>query len=294
MEKECKICPITLIFYFYTIQNMPKTIKRKRNNRRLKKLMRLNVQQPLTEDQLKHLPPFVLDQMNPKTPASLRALMFQRLTPQFIPQPTLTPQQQQVQNMKTNNDIKEQIINQARQDLINEQSRKSENLRREQEVKKSKVDAERKYKEDKAEFENQLKMESQFNELNEKIKDLEFKKLQHANDSKISQKKIELANQLAKVDQLKSENEKLRYDNIHNTLKNDVEAAVYKADRLKRENDALQKQLESNKQEEFKQQLDTAFTNIAKEKIRAQVLEEMNHERNSTVSKTNSECSWIQ
>ena len=239
--------------------------------------MRLNIQQPLTEDQLQ--------QLTPQTPASLRALMLQRLTPQFIPQPTLTPQQQQVQNMKTNNDIKEQIINQARQDLINEQSRKSENLRREQEVKKSKVDAERKYKEDKAEFENQLKMESQFNELNEKIKDLEFKKLQHANDSKISQKKIELANQLAKVDQLKSENEKLRYDNIHNTLKNDVEAAVYKADRLKRENDALQKQLEANKQEEFKQQLDTAFTNIAKENIRAQVLEEMNHERNSTVSK---------
>ena len=84
--------------------------------------MRPNVQQPLTEDQLQ--------QLTPQIPASLKTLMLQRLTPQFIYQPTLTPQQQQVQNMKTNNDIKEQIINQARQDLINEQSRKSENLRR--------------------------------------------------------------------------------------------------------------------------------------------------------------------
>ena len=67
---------------------------------------------------------------------TLRSMLMQRLAPSYIQMPTMSPQQQQVQNLKNNNDIKEQTINQTKQDMINENERKRMLVKKEAEQKR--------------------------------------------------------------------------------------------------------------------------------------------------------------
>ena len=88
------------------------------------------------------LPPHILDKIPPglsmkPNAATIRQIAMQQMTRNMFPlNYNLTPQQQQVQNMKSNNDLKENAINQAKQDMINENERKRELQRQEAETKR--------------------------------------------------------------------------------------------------------------------------------------------------------------
>ena len=101
------------------------------------------------------LPPHILDKIPPgmsirPNAASIKQMAMQQMTRNMIPLPfNLTPQQQQVQNMRSNNDLKENAINQAKQDMINENERKralqkqEADAKRENQLFKHTLDAER-------------------------------------------------------------------------------------------------------------------------------------------------------
>ena len=195
--------------------------------------------------------------------------MISQFIPQYIP-----PQQQQVQNLKSTNDLKEQIINQARQDLLSEQERKKELL-----------NTERQFKRDHSELKNKTNEEKQMIELEDRIRNLNFKKQQNENDSIINRKKIEHDAQLAMVEQLKKENEQLRFDNQHNILKNETESAVRTVDKLKLENEALQRLISAEQMNIYKTQYASAINNIAEEKIKTQFMQKFSDQWNDVIAK---------
>lgn len=100
-----------------------------------RKVVKRKNNKPLTEEELNSIPPHVLDKIPSSmslkpTAQSLRSIMMQRYAQSLIQMP-LNNQQQQAQTMKTNNDIKEQSINQSKQEIIVQRERQA-NLRREE------------------------------------------------------------------------------------------------------------------------------------------------------------------
>ena len=98
-------------------------LKRKSKNRKtLGTHVKRSQNEPINSAEL---PPHILDKIPPglsmkPNAATIRQITMQQMTRNMMPLPfNLTPQQQQVQNMKSNNDLKENAINQAKQDMIN-------------------------------------------------------------------------------------------------------------------------------------------------------------------------------
>ena len=111
--------------------------KLKRKSRKQKPHVSTNAAQSLQINPAE-TPPHLLDKIPPglslkPNAATIRQIAMQQMTRNMLPlNYNLTPQQQQVQNMKSNNDLKENAINQAKQDMINENERKKELQRQEQ------------------------------------------------------------------------------------------------------------------------------------------------------------------
>ena len=111
---------------------MPR-IKRKSNRKKIvkRKIAPKSNDIHFTEDDLRNIPPHLLDKipagmgLKPNL-ASIRAMAAQRFATHFVQMPIQSAQQAQVQNMKNENDIKQQALNQTAQDRIVEMDRKKD------------------------------------------------------------------------------------------------------------------------------------------------------------------------
>ena len=143
------------------------------------------------------LPPHLLDKIPSSmslrpTPQTLRSMLMQRLAPSYIQMPTMSPQQQQVQNLKNNNDIKEQAINQTKQDMINENERKRTLTRKEAEQKREQTKMKNEIENERQELKQQQDYERTMNELNIKKRQLEYEKMMNEHDAEALKKKNEI------------------------------------------------------------------------------------------------------
>ena len=155
------------------------------------------------------LPPHILDQIPAGTSlrpslSSMRQIAAQKLATPFLPLPfNLTPQQQQVQNMRNNNDLKENAINQAKQDMINENERKRSLQKQEVDFKRENQLMKQALDNEKQEFEQKRKLSDEKHKLEHQLKDLKFQKSLMESDKVIRAQKIKNEAQLALVEQAK-------------------------------------------------------------------------------------------
>lgn len=118
---------------------MPKPKRIIRRNKTKRVIHKDRPMKILNEDDIKNIPPHMLDKLpsglsvRPNNETMSR-LLLQRMAPQYQPMP-LTPQQQQLNTLRTNNDVKEQAINQQKQQEIHELERKLQLYRDEHNLK---------------------------------------------------------------------------------------------------------------------------------------------------------------
>ena len=173
------------------------------------------------------LPPHLLDKIPSSmslrpTPQTLRSMLMQRLAPSYIQMPTMSPQQQQVQNLKNNNDIKEQAINQTKQDMINENERKRTLTRKEAEQKREQTKMKNEIENERQELKQQQDYERTMNELNIKKRQLEYEKMMNEHDAEALKKKNEIETQKALIEQMKYENQRMRNEIDNNDYSNKI------------------------------------------------------------------------
>ena len=195
-----------------------KHVRRKLLKRKTKKTKpiteSLNTYQGLNTPQ--QLPPHILDQipsgasLRPSL-ASMRQIAAQKMATPILPLPfNLTPQQQQVQNMRNNNDLKENAINQAKQDMINENERKRSLQKQEVDAKRENQLMKQSLDNEKQEFDQKQKLLDEKHKLSRQSKDLAFQKSLMEGDKAIREQRIKNEEQLALIEQAKYENQKLK------------------------------------------------------------------------------------
>ena len=180
-------------------------IKRKQKQRKI--VRRHNPQDAmakLTDEQLSTIPPHLLDKipssMSLKPNAqTMRSMLMQRLAPPYVQMPLMSPQQQQAQTLKNSNDIREQSLNQDKQNLIIQKDRQASLQREEANVKIE---------------QQQLKQHAQYEKEKQNIKlkkqKVDFDKQLTSEDGEIMKKKREAENLEALVQQAKFENERAK------------------------------------------------------------------------------------
>ena len=235
------------------------------------------------------LPPHILDQIPAGTSlrpslSSMRQIAAQKLATPFLPLPfNLTPQQQQVQNMRNNNDLKENAINQAKQDMINENERKRSlhkqevDFKRENQLMKQALDNE------KQEFEQKRKLSDEKHKLEHQLKDLKFQKSLMESDKVIREQKIKNDEQLALVEQAKYENQKLKETIEKNELNTKFKQYEEQYNDIVAQNAALSKTIEKMGSEEFSNDYNELIENIINAKAHNRILTTLKETQNKLI-----------
>lgn len=258
-------------------------IKRQRILRKRQKVIRDN--KPSTnlnneEEVIKTLPPFILDkipsQMNMRPNAqTMRAMMMQRFAPPYIQMPFSTPQQQQAQNLKNNNDIKEQAITQSKQDLIVEQERKRSLQRQEAEFKREHSRLKHDIADEKQELNQQIQMEDELKTLKRTEQQLQFDKEMFMGDNKIRTLKKNIEAQQAVVEQLKFENKRLQQEADSNELQNKFNQIDNELKLEQQNNEALRATLTKLQAPEYLDQMRSYIESLAKYKAENNTLHKL-------------------
>ena len=155
--------------------------KLKRKSRKQKPRVSTNPAQSLQINPAE-IPPHLLDKIPPglslkPNAATIRQIAMQQMTRNMMPLPfNLTPQQQQVQNMKSNNDLKENAINQAKQDMINETERKRALQRQEADAKRENQQRKHDIENERRRVDNELKEKEQAHKLDQDEKKLNYER----------------------------------------------------------------------------------------------------------------------
>ena len=180
-------------------------IKRKQKQRKIVRRHKPQDAMPkLTDEQLSTIPPHLLDKipssMSLKPNAqTMRSMLMQRLAPPYVQMPLMSPQQQQAQTLKNSNDIREQSLNQDKQNLIIQKDRQASLQREEANVKIE---------------QQQIKQHAQYEKEKQNIKlkkqKVDFDKQLTSEDGEIMKKKREAENLEALVQQAKFENERAK------------------------------------------------------------------------------------
>ena len=235
------------------------------------------------------LPPHILDKIPPgmsmrPNAASIKQMAMQQMTRNIVPLPfNLTPQQQQVQNMKSNNDLKENAINQAKQDMINENERKralqkqEADAKRENQLFKHTLDAERQ------QFDQQQKLNEEKHKLERQKKDLEFQRELIGGSNGINEQKLKNEEQLALIQQMKYENEKLKTQLATKDLNNRFAQYQNQYNDIKTENEALIKTIEKLDSADFQNEFAALVNNLSEARARNRVLNMLNEQRKKLI-----------
>ena len=255
---------------------MPK-IKRKNKKRIVRKTTQ---PREFNEDSAAAIPQFLLDKIPAQaslrpSAQSLRAMMMQRFAQPFIQMPTMTPQQQQAQTLKQNNDVKEQALNQAKQDLVVEQARK-------QEIQQEEAEHKRRHHRMKADLDEQKQiLKNQIQDQQEDSK-LKFQKMQllhdqqrHSFQSQTMQAKFDLENMQAVVAQEKAQQQKLQAELSQNKFHQEELRLKDQEAQLKRENEAILNAIAQTNTEQFNNQLLELAANVQKEKAKNVVIHKL-------------------
>ncbi len=260
------------------IRRKNKTVKRKTVSSSLLK----SHDQQLNENDL---PPHLLDKIPSSmslkpTPQTLRSMLMQRLAPSYIQMPTMSPQQQQVQNLKNNNDIKEQAINQIKQDMINENERKRSLTRKEAEQKREQTKMKNDIENERQELKQQQDYERTMNELNIKKRQLEYEKMMNEHDAEALKKKNEIETQKALIEQMKYENQKMRNEIDNNDYSNKINTLNKELKDLTTENTALVKAIEKLNSGDQLNQITELAQELTLNKARNMLIKKLNDENN--------------
>lgn len=260
------------------IRRKNKTVKRKTVSSSLLK----SHDQQLNEIDL---PPHLLDKIPSSmslkpTPQTLRSMLMQRLAPSYIQMPTMSPQQQQVQNLKNNNDIKEQAINQTKQDMINENERKRSLTRKEAEQKREQTKMKNEIENERQELKQQQDYERTMNELNIKKRQLEYEKMMNEHDAEALKKKNEIETQKALIEQMKYENQKMRNEIDNNDYSNKINTLNKELKDLTTENTALVKAIEKLNSGDQLNQITELAQELTLNKARNMLIKKLNDENN--------------
>ena len=260
------------------IRRKNKTVKRKTVSSSLLK----SHDQQLNEIDL---PPHLLDKIPSSmslkpTPKTLRSMLMQRLAPSYIQMPTMSPQQQQVQNLKNNNDIKEQAINQIKQDMINENERKRSLTRKEAEQKREQTKMKNEIENERQELKQQQDYERTMNELNIKKRQLEYEKMMNEHDAEALKKKNEIETQKALIEQMKYENQKMRNEIDNNDYSNKINTLNKELKDLTTENTALVKAIEKLNSGDQLNQITELAQELTLNKARNMLIKKLNDENN--------------
>lgn len=260
------------------IRRKNKTVKRKTVSSSLLK----SHDQQLNEIDL---PPHLLDKIPSSmslkpTPQTLRSMLMQRLAPSYIQMPTMSPQQQQVQNLKNNNDIKEQAINQIKQDMINENERKRSLTRKEAEQKREQTKMKNEIENERQELKQQQDYERTMNELNIKKRQLEYEKMMNEHDAEALKKKNEIETQKALIEQMKYENQKMRNEIDNNDYSNKINTLNKELKDLTTENTALVKAIEKLNSGDQLNQITELAQELTLNKARNMLIKKLNDENN--------------
>ena len=235
------------------------------------------------------LPPHILDQipagatLRPNL-ASMRQMLAQRMAPNVVSLPfNLTPQQQQVQNMRTNNDLKENAINQAKQDMINENERKRSLQKQEADAKRENLLLKHSLENDRQKFEQQQQIEKEKHKLGIETKDLKFKQLLMTNENAIRQQKIRNETQSALLEQARHNNEKLKHTIEENDLNNRFKQQKAELQNITIENAALTEAIKKFDTETFMSEYTSLIENISHARARQRVLTALKDAQNKAI-----------
>ena len=189
-----------------------RTTKQQVNRRKNKRTTELLNE--LFDKDITNVPPHLLDKIPAgaslrPTAATLRQMTMQQLAPMYNPMP-IFPQQQQAANLKNANDIREQTLNQSKQDFIIQNERKRDINRQESEFKIESKRQEHETAMEKDRLNQQAKMEETRKKLEREQQHLKIRQEELNKDNEI--------NRLAmQVDDLTAINKQFEH-NI-NTLK---------------------------------------------------------------------------
>ena len=260
-----------------------KHVRRKLLKRKTKKTKpiteSLNTYQGLNTPQ--QLPPHILDQipsgasLRPSL-ASMRQIAAQKMATPFLPLPfNLTPQQQQVQNMRNNNDLKENAINQAKQDMINENERKRSLQKQEVDAKRENQILKQSLENEKQQFDQQQKLLDEKHKLDRQQKDLAFQKALMEGDKAIREQRLKNEEQLALVEQAKYENQKLKDQIESNELNTKFDQYKKQFEDITAENAALLRTINNFNTEDFANEYTELIQNISTAKAHSRLLSKL-------------------
>ena len=232
------------------------------------------------------LPPHILDKIPPgmsmrPNAASIKQMAMQQMTRNMIPLPfNLTPQQQQVQNMKSNNDLKENAINQAKQDMINESERKRSlqkqeaDAKRENQQRKHNLDAERQ------QFDQEQKLNEQKHKLDQDEKKLNFERELLNDENELNKKRLKNEEQLALIHQARYEQQKLKLEQEGNYLDNKFKLHESELTDLRTQNEAMRNALNKVNTEEYMNEFNDLINNLAAANAENRILNLINEQQN--------------
>ena len=207
------------------------------------------------------LPPHILDKIPPglsmkPNAATIRQIAMQQMTRNMMPLPfNLTPQQQQVQNMRSNNDLKENAINQAKQDMINESERKRSLQKQEADAKRENQQRKHDIEIERQQFDQEQKLKEQKHKLKRDKDDLEFQKLLIDRDNTIREQRIKNDEQLDLIRQAKLRGEELKAQAEENDLKRQLKDLEYQKDLIESNNNISEQRIKNEEQLALIQQM---------------------------------------
>ena len=268
---------------------MPKQrriLRHKKNAKRKVKVIK-HEQQPkseLTEEDLKNIPPHMLDKipagaaLKPSA-ATLHRMMMQQFAPMYNPMPFYTQQQQQATNMKNDNDIKEQAVNQAKQDMVVENERKRKIARQDAANKREAAREEHNIKMEKQELDQAAKVEQQKQHLERQNKELEYRKQLLDKDNEINQLNMKKDDMEAINRQIEHNIEMKRKQSKIDELQHKYDAVEQRNKELVDEYDALVETIDNYNSSPVKKKYKEMYTNNAKLEAENVILENVRKAR---------------
>ena len=232
------------------------------------------------------IPPHLLDKIPPglslkPNAATIRQIAMQQMTRNMLPlNYNLTPQQQQVQNMKSNNDLKENAINQAKQDMINEHERKRALQRQEADAKRENQQRKHDIENERRRVDNELKEKEQAHKLDQDEKKLNYERDLLNDENELNKKRLKNEEQLALIHQARYEQQKLKLEQEGNYLDNKFKLHESELTDLRTQNEAMRNALNKVNTEEYMNEFNDLINNLAAANAENRILNLINEQQN--------------
>ena len=259
-------------------------LKRKSKNRKtLGTHVKPSQNEPINSAEL---PPHILDKIPPglslkPNAATIRQIAMQQMTRNMMPlNYNLTPQQQQVQNMKSNNDLKENAINQAKQDMINENERKRELQRQEAETKREHQQRKHDIENERQRVDNELKEKEQAHKLDQDEKKLYYEMELLNEENELNKKRLKNEEQQALIHQARYEQQKLKLEQDGNYLDSKFKLHESELTDIKAQNKAMRNALNKVNTKEYLKKFDELINNLAEANAENRILNLINEQQN--------------